>query len=117
MWEGRLSMADCKSGAYFVQECLLDHLLNGDGAGVSTHNFSDNTPTVGWINRHTSGRIPLHRGDATLPRHMEAHHRERPGRFHPLAGQGNLMGNIPSRSFEEGFPKGMDDQFLAHFTY
>jgi hypothetical protein len=48
-------MADCELGAYFVQECLLDHLLNGDGAGVSTHNFSDNTPTVGWINRHTSG--------------------------------------------------------------
>jgi hypothetical protein len=26
------------------------------------------------------------------------------------------MGNIPLRSFEEGFPKGTDDQFLAHFT-
>jgi hypothetical protein len=24
VWEGRLSMADCESGAYFVQECLLD---------------------------------------------------------------------------------------------
>jgi hypothetical protein len=26
------------------------------------------------------------------------------------------MGDIPLRSFEEGFPKGTDDQFLAHFT-
>jgi hypothetical protein len=26
------------------------------------------------------------------------------------------MGNIPLRSFKEGFPKGTDDQFLAHFT-
>jgi hypothetical protein len=26
------------------------------------------------------------------------------------------MGDIPSRSFKEGFPKGTDDQFLAHFT-
>jgi hypothetical protein len=25
------------------------------------------------------------------------------------------MGNIPSRSFEEGFPEGTDNQFLAHF--
>jgi hypothetical protein len=56
--EGRLSMADCKSGAYFVQECLLDHLLNGQVAGVSTHNFSDNAPTVGRITHHTSGENP-----------------------------------------------------------
>jgi hypothetical protein len=56
--EGRLSMADCESGAYFVQECLLDHLLNSQVAGVSTHNFSDNTPTVGWITHHTSGGNP-----------------------------------------------------------
>jgi hypothetical protein len=26
------------------------------------------------------------------------------------------MGDIPSRSFKEGFPKGTDNQFLAHFT-
>jgi hypothetical protein len=26
------------------------------------------------------------------------------------------MGNIPSRSFEEGFLNGTDDQFMAHFT-
>jgi hypothetical protein len=26
------------------------------------------------------------------------------------------MGDILSRSFEEGFPEGTDNQFLAHFT-
>jgi hypothetical protein len=26
------------------------------------------------------------------------------------------MDDIPSRSFEEGFPEGTDNQFLAHFT-
>jgi hypothetical protein len=31
-------------------------------------------------------------------------------------GKENLMGNILSRSFKEGFPKGTDNQFLAHFT-
>jgi hypothetical protein len=42
-------MANCKSVAYFVQECILDHLLDGKVVRVSTHNFSDNTPTVGQI--------------------------------------------------------------------
>jgi hypothetical protein len=31
-------------------------------------------------------------------------------------GKENLMGNIPSHSFEEGFLEGMEEQFLAHFT-
>jgi hypothetical protein len=31
-------------------------------------------------------------------------------------GKENLMGNIPLRSFQESFPKGTDNQFLAHFT-
>jgi hypothetical protein len=26
------------------------------------------------------------------------------------------MGDIPLRLFEEGFPEGTDEQFLAHFT-
>jgi hypothetical protein len=47
--DGMLSMADCKSAAYFVQECILDHLLDGKVMGVSTQNFLDNTPTVGRI--------------------------------------------------------------------
>jgi hypothetical protein len=97
VWEGRLSMADCKSWAYFVQECLLDHLLNGQVAGVSTHNFSDNTPTV--------SRITHHRRDATLPRHMAAHHRERPGRLHLLAGQGKPHGQHPVEVLRGGLPQ------------
>jgi hypothetical protein len=40
-----------------------------------------------------------------------------PAEFIHWLGKENLMGDIPSRSFEEGFPKGMDNQFLAHFTY
>jgi hypothetical protein len=55
--QGMLSMADCKSAAYFtvIQECMLDHLLGGEVAGVSTHMFSDNTPTVGCIKCKSSG--------------------------------------------------------------
>jgi hypothetical protein len=31
--DGTLSMADSKSAAYFVQECILDHLLDGKVGG------------------------------------------------------------------------------------
>jgi hypothetical protein len=89
-------MVDHESGAYFVQECLLDHLLNCQVARVSTHNFSDNTPMVGQITHHTrGGESPFTEKNATLPRHMAAHHRERPGRLHPLAGQGKPHGRHP----------------------
>jgi hypothetical protein len=53
--DGMLSMAGCESVAYFVQECIRDHLLDGKVTWVSTHNFSDNTLKVGRITRHTSG--------------------------------------------------------------
>jgi hypothetical protein len=116
--EGRLSMADCESGAYFVQECLLlDHLLNGQVARVSTHNFSDNTPMVGWITRHTSG------GESPFTEEMlhclgiwQLITGRGPADCTHWPGKENLMGNIPLRSFKEGFPKGMDNQFLAHIT-
>jgi hypothetical protein len=52
---GTLSMEDCELGAYFLQECLLDHLLGGDEAGISTHVFFNNTPMVGRIKRKSSG--------------------------------------------------------------
>jgi hypothetical protein len=62
--QGMLSMADCKSAAYFIQECMLDHLLDGEVAGVLTHVFSDNTPTVGRIKRKSS------RGESTFSEAM-----------------------------------------------
>jgi hypothetical protein len=100
-----------------VQECLLDHLLKGQVAGVSTHNFLDNTPMVGRITCHTS------RGESPFTEEMlhclgiwQLITGRGPADCTHWPGKENLMGNIPSRSFQEGFPKGMDDQFLAHFT-
>jgi hypothetical protein len=115
--EGRLSMVDCESEAYFVQECLLDHLLNGQVAGVSTLNFSDNTPTVGRITHHTS------RGESSFTEEMlhclgirQLITGRGPADCTHWPGKENLVGDIPLRSFKEGFPKGKDNQFLAHFT-
>jgi hypothetical protein len=94
--DGTLSMADCESAAYFVQECILDHLLDGKVMGVSTHNFSDNTPDSGMdFLTHQWRTIPIHRGDASLPRHLPTGYRKRTGRLHPLAWQGKPPGRHP----------------------
>jgi hypothetical protein len=115
--DGVLSMADCESAAYFVQECILDNLLDGKVAGVSTHNFSDNTPTVGRITRHISG------GESPFTKEMlhclgicQLVTRRGLADCAHWPGKENLMGNIPLCSFKEGFPEGMVEQFLAHFT-
>jgi hypothetical protein len=111
-------MADCELGAYFVQECILDHLLQGRVVGISTHNFSDNTPTVGQITKHKS------RGESPFAEYML----DCLGIRQVLTGRGpadcthwpekeNLMGDVPSGSFEEGFPEGSDEKFLAYFAH
>jgi hypothetical protein len=115
--DGTLSMANCESAAYFVQECIRDHLLDGKVTGVFTHNFSDNTPTVGRITCHTSG------GESSFTEEMlhclgirQLVTGRGPADCTHWPGKENLMGDIPSCSFEEGFPEGTDEQFLAHFT-
>jgi hypothetical protein len=117
IWDGMLSMAGCESAPYFVQQCILDHLLDGTVAGVSTHNFSDNTPTVGWITQHTNG------GESPFTEEMlhclgicQLVTGRGPADCTHWPGKENLMGDIPLCLFEEGFPEGMDEQFLAHFT-
>jgi hypothetical protein len=110
-------MADCESAAYFVQECILDHLLDGKVAGVSTHNFLDNTPTVEWITRHTSGgQSPFTEEmlNCLVIRQLVTGRGLADCTHWP--GKENLLGDVPSSSFEEGFPEGTDEQFLAHFT-
>jgi hypothetical protein len=116
--ERKLSMADCESGAYFVQECILDHLLQGRVAGISTHHFSDNMPTVGQITKHKS------RGKSPFAKYMlhclgirQVLTRRGLADCTHWPGKENLMGDIPSRSFEEGFPEGSYKKFQAYFAH
>jgi hypothetical protein len=106
-------MADCESVVYFVQECILDHLLDGKVTGVSTHKLSDNTLTVGRITQHTSG------GESPFIEEMlhclgirQLLTRRGPADCTHWPGRENLMGDIPSCSFKEEFPEGTDEQFL-----
>jgi hypothetical protein len=86
--------------SYFVQECILDQLLNGNVAGVSTHNLSDNTPTVGRITRHTS------REESPFTEEMlhclgirQLITGREPADCTHWPGKENLMGNIPLSFF------------------
>lgn len=111
-------MADCKSAAYFIQEFLLDHLLHSQVAGVSSFNWSDNTPTVGRITHRSSG------GESRMAENMlyflamrQIFTRRDPSDCNHCSGVTNLMGDVPSRSYETGFPEGTDDEFLASFSH
>ncbi len=117
----KLSMADCESAAYFIHECLLDHLLQGHTAGVNTLVYSDNMATVCWFQRGAS------RASSKFPekvlRLMGLRQRwTRRGpmdiRHHP--GKHNHMADFPSRSFTEGFPAvphgSPDTAFLREFN-
>jgi hypothetical protein len=97
--------------------CPGVHPIPPVGWQGSTQNFLDNTPTVGQITRHTSG------GESPFTKEMlhclgicQLVTGRGPADFTHWPGKENLMGDIPSCSFEEGFPEGSDEQFLAHFT-
>ena len=115
--DGTLTMADCESAAYFIQECLLDHLLDGQVAGVSSFNWSDNTPTVGRITRRTSGGESHMAEDMLYTLAMrQIYTRRGPSDCNHWPGIENLMGDVPSRSYEAGFPEGSDTAFLESFS-
>jgi len=114
---GTISMADCESIAYFIQECLIDHLLEGKVEGLSSFIWSDNTPTVGRITKRSSG------GESRVAENMlyflamrQVFTRRGPSDCNHWPGAENLMADVPSRSFEEGFPADQDDKFLQYFA-
>jgi hypothetical protein len=110
--DGTLSMADCKSAAYFVQECILDHLLDGKVVGYLPIT-SRTTP------RQWDGFLdtPVEENPHSLRRCFTASASanwllEEDRQIAPTG----LAGKTSWVTFEEGFPEGMDEQFLAHFT-
>ena len=115
---GTISMADGESISYFIQECLIDHLLKGNVAGLSSFIWSDNTPTVGRITKRSSG------GESRVAENMlyflamrQLFTKRGPSDCNHWPGSENLMADVPSRSFEEGFPADQDDAFLKYFAH
>jgi hypothetical protein len=101
--EGKLSMANCESGAYFVQECILNHLLQGRVVGISTHNFSSRANHKTQKQR----RISVRQIHARLPRDLAGPNQEGPGRLHPLAGKRKFDGGRTFPIIRVRFPGGI----------
>ena len=61
--EGWLTMVDCKFAGFFIGNCHLPNLVEAVGAklaGMCSHFFSDNSPTVAIVERQaTSAKSPM----------------------------------------------------------
>jgi hypothetical protein len=115
---GFVNNNDGECAAVVVAEFTLDHVLDGDVAGVSTHLGSDNSSTVGQQQRKASRAT--HKQAKRMLRWQALRQRwtrRGPSDCDHVAGKLNRLGDIPSRSYEEGFPSDQDDEaFLADFS-
>ena len=118
--EGRLTMVDCELVGYFISNCHLHDLLLAEGkptAGMSSHTFSDNSGAVGITTKQAS------RASSPTPARALRWLATRQRFFRSGAqsvqhwpGELNTMADIPSRSYDHGFPKESDDKFLHAFS-
>jgi len=118
--EGRLTMVDCEFAGYFIANCHLHDLLEGEGqrpAGMSSHFYSDNSPTVAIVGRQaTSAQSPMPSRTLRWMARRQRYYRTGPQTVQHWPGKQNTMADIPSRSYAEGFPRGRDNEFLQHFS-
>lgn len=87
-------------------------------AGVSSHLGSDNSPTVGQQQRKASRATHKHAKSMLRWQALRQRWTRRgPSDCDHVSGKDNRLGDIPSRSYEEGFPSDQDDEaFLADFS-
>jgi hypothetical protein len=115
---GYINNNDGEAGAVFIAELMLDHILAGNTAGVATHLGSDNSSTVSWNTRMATRAT--HKAPERFLRYQamrQRWNRRGPADCTHIAGKNNLLGDFPSRSYEEGFPNDADDDaFLTEFT-
>ena len=115
--DGSISNSDVEAAVVFIQDLMLDHLLKGRLAGQSAHTGSDNSPAVHW-NRRMASRAN-HRAPERFLRIkaiLQRWTRCGPQDITHYAGSDNLLGDVPSRSYEEGFPEGEENNFLKNFS-
>jgi hypothetical protein len=116
--QGSVSNSDVEAAAAYLAECILDDELGGATAGVSSYVGTDNKPTESWFSRKASRAS--HRAPERLLRLQAV--RQRQTRRGPqdvgyIEGVTNLLGDFPSRSYEQGFPRDSDAAFLAEFSH
>jgi hypothetical protein len=116
-----ISINDLEMAANFVAERLLEHTFHGEVEGLNSWLGSDNTATVSWKQRgaprsaaRSSFAPQVLRAEALLQRHT----RRGPQDIGHIAGEDNLLGDFPSRSFDQGFKADAagDAAFLREFT-
>ena len=118
--DGRLTMVDCEFVGYFISNCHLYDVLVMDGAetaGMHSHTFSDNSPTVGISERQASrAKSPtparILRWNAIRQRYL----RLGPQGVSHWPGDLNDMADFPSRSYAHGYPADADQAFLEEFS-
>lgn len=118
---GTLTMVDCEFAGYFIAHCHLHDILTAQGqevAGMSAHYLSDNSPTVGIVNRQASRALsPMPAMTLRRLARLQRRNRSGPQTIQHWPGELNTMADIPSRSYEQGYPAGKDASFLAHFSH
>jgi hypothetical protein len=102
-----LSINDLEMAANFVAERLLEHQFMGHCSGLNSWLGSDNTTTVSWKRKRApraSARSTFApqvlRAEAILQRYT----RRGPQDIGYIKGTDNLLGDFPSRSYNQGFP-------------
>ena len=119
--QGTLTMVDCEFAAYFIGELLLQDLVlaeHGTLAGMHSHFFSDNSPTVGIINRQATRALsPMPMRTLRWLARRQRWYRTGPQTVQHWWGEDNTMADVPSRSYNHGFPPTADREFLAHFSH
>jgi hypothetical protein len=102
--EGAVSINDLELAANFVSERTAESLLPNDITGLNSWFGSDNTATVSWKTKRAarakskSYLAPqILRAEALLQRHT----RRGPQDIGHISGSSNLLGDFPSRSFDE----------------
>jgi hypothetical protein len=112
-----VSNSDVEAAAVFIVECMLDDELDGATAGGSSHFGTDNKATEGWYNRKASRAS--HKAPERFLRWLAM--RQRWTRRGPqdvtyYEGERNLLGDFPSCSHGQGFPRHVDNAFLQEFS-
>jgi hypothetical protein len=119
---GTISINDLEMAANFVAERLTEHLFHGACEGLNTWFGSDNMTTISWKRkrsaRASAGTIfapQILRAEAILQRYT----RRGPQDTAHIAGIANLLGDFPSRSYDQGFPAGEagNAAFLLTFSH
>ena len=117
--DGSLTMVDCEFVGYFIGNALLQEMVldeQGSLAGMNSHFFSDNSPTVGIVNRQASkAKSPTPARTLRWLATRQRLYRCGPQTIQHWPGEQNTMADIPSRSFAGGRPKSGDREFLTSF--